>query len=236
MISQKYVYPRLCHLSTLKRLCASLISLFSDPNAAPLQTKARQALLKYRALLTYADISHSALSATLPDIDVRPSRLGALRTVIRETAYTVLHPRFLLFLPMLPLHAPAYLTGFLSDKLLSTDGEEETRAQFKAVFGGLAATAVYAGLTRAIVKALVAGSLGPLSRRRLPRLLTPVLRLAWQAGWWFFDAAGGPRLGKAKAAAGVFGVFYLTSFFVSRWHNYWVGCECAVLVFSRLGN
>ena len=201
----------------------SLISLFSDTNAAPSQGKARQALLKYRALLTYANVSHSSLNAILPEINSRPRPARALWLVLRETALTFLHPRFALFLPVLLLHIPAYVAGLLADRLLSTPGEDETRAQFKAVFGGLVATATYAALARAIVHGLVTNSAGPLGwlSGKVPRLLAPVFGLVWKAGRWFFTENEG-HLGKAKSVAGVFGVFYLTSFFLSRWHSYWV--------------
>ncbi|TBU45439.1 acyltransferase [Dichomitus squalens] len=202
----------------------NLIDQFSDPHAASSSVKAKQALLRYHSLLYHSNVSHDALNALLPDINTRPGRLHALAIVLRQLLVSVLHPPFALSLPVLVLHIPAYATGLLAGRILGKADEEETKAQFKAVFGGLAAAGAYAAVTRAIAHGLVADSVGPLARfgDKVPRILVPALRSLWTAGRWFFTGEEGLS-GKAKAALGVFGIFYVTSFALSRWHNYWVG-------------
>ncbi|EIW55730.1 glycerol-3-phosphate-1-acyltransferase [Trametes versicolor FP-101664 SS1] len=201
----------------------NLISLFTDPNAAPSVTKAKQSLLKYHSLLSYSNISHSSLWGIILDPSVHPTRAGALGIFARQVLTTVLHPRFILFLPTFVLHAPAYATGLLADRLFRTRDWEETRAQFKAIFGGVAASAAYAGVTAFIVRRLVEGSPGVLGCVKAPRFTLPAFRALWTVGRWFFAGDIGILSGKARAALGVFGVFYATSFLLSRWHNYWVG-------------
>ncbi|KAI0717400.1 acyltransferase [Cerioporus squamosus] len=204
----------------------NLIHQFTDPNAAPSGEKARQSLLKYYSLLYYSNISHVALNAILPtpsssSAATHPTRLRALSIVVRQLLLTVLHPRFILFFPTLVMHVPAYVAGSLAGRLLGKPAEEETYAQFKAVFGGLAATAVYAAVTRAIIRGLV----------KAPEYTIPALRGLWAAGRWLFD--GDNELsGKARAAVGAFGIFYATSYVLSHWHNYWVGSNYAQ--FKRL--
>ncbi|KAH9849378.1 glycerol-3-phosphate-1-acyltransferase [Lenzites betulinus] len=200
----------------------NLISLFTDPQAAPSVTKARQSLLKYHSLLNYSGISHASLWGILPDPAVRPSRIHALGIFARHALTTVLHPRFALFLPALVLHVPAYACGLLADRLFSNRDWEETRAQFKAIFGGIAASVAYAGVTTAIVRQLVHDTPGILGKVKTPSFATPALKALWVAGRWFFVGGNGLS-GRARAAAGVFGIFYATSFVISRWHNYWVG-------------
>lgn len=152
---------------------------------------------------------------------------------IRQLFTTVLHPRFVLFLPTFILHLPGYATALLAHRLLAKTDEEETHAQFKAVFGGLGATAVYVGVTRLVVRRLVANTPGVLANLKAPAFLVPAASSVWAAGRWLF-AGGSDLSGRARAALGVFGIFYATSFILSHWHNYWVACEssralCAVM-------
>ncbi|KAI0674283.1 glycerol-3-phosphate-1-acyltransferase [Trametes maxima] len=200
----------------------NLVSLFSDPHAAPSASKARQALLRYHSLLYYADISHGALWGILPDPSTRPSRSHAIGIFIRQLLIAVLHPRFVFFLSTLPAHIPAYATGLLADRILGNPEEEETHAQFKAIAGGVAASAAYAGVTALIVRKLVGGSAGMVVGGKTPAFILPALKSLCAAGRWLFNGDSGLS-GRARAAVGVFGIFYATSFLVSRWHNYWVG-------------
>ncbi|KAI0646294.1 glycerol-3-phosphate-1-acyltransferase [Trametes meyenii] len=200
----------------------NLVSLFSDPHAAPSAPKARQALLRYHSLLYYANISHGALWGILPDPSISPSRSHALSIFIRQLLVTALHPRFLLYLPTLLLHIPAYATGLLTDCVLGNPEEEETHAQFKAIAGGVAASAAYAGVTALIVRKLTGGSPGIVSSWKAPALVLPVLKSLYTAAKWFFRGDSG-LLGKTRTAVGVFGIFYATSFLISHWHNHWVG-------------
>ncbi|KAI0635152.1 glycerol-3-phosphate-1-acyltransferase [Trametes polyzona] len=203
----------------------NLISLFTDPHAAPSITKARQALLKYHSLLHHANLSHASLWGILPDPATRPTRTHALGIFARQLLTSVLHPRFALFLPTLVLHAPAYATGLLADRLFSHPHWEETRAQFKAIFGGVAAAAAYAGVTGLIVRRLIGGApiLAVGGAGKVPHWALPVVKGLCAAGKWFFLGDNATLGGKARTALGVFGVFYATSFVLSRWHNYWVG-------------
>ena len=164
------------------------------------------------------------MNALLPDIKTRLSLARALAIVLRQLFVAVLHPRFVLFLPTFVLHVPAYAIGLLGGHLLGKVEEAETWAQFKAVFGGLAAASTYAAVTRAIVGGLVADSVGPLARYRrwVPRFVIPAVRSLRTAGRWFFTGNEGLE-GTTKAAIGVLSVFYVTSFVLSRWHDCWVG-------------
>ncbi|KAI9063659.1 glycerol-3-phosphate-1-acyltransferase [Trametes sanguinea] len=199
----------------------NLISLFADPHAAPSIEKARHSLLKYHSLLSYANISHSSLWGILPDHSVRPSRSRAMGIFVRQLLTMALHPRFVLFLPTFILHLPGYATALLARRLLTKEGEEEAHAQFKAVFGGLGVTAVYVGVTRLIVRRLVANTPGVLADLKVPAFLVPTASSLWAAGRWFF-AGDSDLSGKARAALGVFSIFYATSCVLSHWHNYWV--------------
>ncbi|KAI0746755.1 glycerol-3-phosphate-1-acyltransferase [Daedaleopsis nitida] len=203
----------------------NLVDLFADPKAAASCAKARHSLLRYHCLLNYTNISHSSLNAIYPAppslAAPYPSGLRALSIVLRQLLISVLHPRFALFLPTLVLHVPAYVTGLLADRLLGNPEEEETHAQFKAVLGGLAASAAYAAVTRAIVRGILKGSINVF---RIADVKVPEILL--NARWLFAGGThGGGVAGKARAALGVFGIFYATSFVFSRWHNYWVGAN-----------
>ncbi|CDO70086.1 hypothetical protein BN946_scf184806.g13 [Trametes cinnabarina] len=199
----------------------NLISLFTDPHAASSVEKAKHSLLKYHSLLFYAGISHGALCRILHDHSLRPNRTRAVGVFVRQVLTTVLHPRFTLFLPTFLVHIPQYAASALAHRLLARADEEEAHAQFKAVFGGLGATAAYAGITRFIVRRLIGNAPGVLASLKVPAFLVPAASSVWAAGRWFF--AGGPNLsGRARAALGVFGVFYATSFVLSHWHDYWV--------------
>ncbi|KAI0826632.1 glycerol-3-phosphate-1-acyltransferase [Trametes gibbosa] len=200
----------------------NLVSLFADPNAAPSVTKAKQSLLRYHSLLNYSNISHASLWGILPDPATRPSRSRAFGIFARQALITVLHPRFALFLPTLVLHTPAYACGLLADRLFSNRDWEETRAQFKAIFGGVVASAAYGGVTAITIRQLIRGTPGVLTKVKIPSFMTPVLKALWTTGRWFFLGENSLS-GKARAAVGVLGIFYATSFVLSRWHNYWVG-------------
>ena len=58
----------------------------------------------------------------------------------------------------------------------------------------------------------------------MPDFLVPALKALWAGGRWLFTGDSSLS-GKARAALGVFGVLYATSFVLSHWHNYWVGCK-----------
>ncbi|KAG0702658.1 acyltransferase [Suillus ampliporus] len=123
----------------------------------------RQAILnRYLALLHFTGTSHSALEDLYPfvehdkDFPMRPflwpSRSRAGATFLLQLCITMFHPRALLFLPVFLVHVPGYITGWFAARMLTVPNEEETKAQFKAIFGGLGFAVSYGLLTRACVK------------------------------------------------------------------------------------
>ncbi|KAJ3531626.1 hypothetical protein NM688_g7547 [Phlebia brevispora] len=122
-------------------------------SAANMQQSARDTLIKYYALLQRTGITHDTLTSVLPSqpsnaVDPIPTRLTTFCLFLRHLLSTVLHPSSILFIPSLVLHIPAYVAAGLGGHFLATPDEEETKAQFKAVCGGVVygATAAVAGL------------------------------------------------------------------------------------------
>lgn len=96
----------------------------------------KQALAKYFALAHYTSITNAHLEFLVPNPHTLPSRLFFFRfafTLLR----TVLNPSFLLFIPPFIAHIPGYLFSGLGSKYLAPPGEEESKAQFKVILGGL---------------------------------------------------------------------------------------------------
>ncbi|KAF9223122.1 hypothetical protein BS17DRAFT_802635 [Gyrodon lividus] len=139
----------------------TFVKLFAD-NEELHTTKA--SLVKYLGLLHYTGISHAALSYLHPfhgtilfssATTVIPTVSHASFTVLSQLCQTLLHPRAIAFLPILIIHIPAYITGWLAARLLTVSNEEETKAQFKAIFGGFGLCLSYAATVRTVVRALV---------------------------------------------------------------------------------
>lgn len=55
---------------------------------------------------------------------------------------------------MFILHLPAYITGWLAARVLTKPKEEETKAQFKAIFGGLGMGLSYTIVIRTVLKVM----------------------------------------------------------------------------------
>ncbi|PCH38936.1 acyltransferase [Wolfiporia cocos MD-104 SS10] len=138
-----------------------LIDMFTNSSDIPSQRSAKRALLKYYSLLYYTSISHPSLTAILPDpLNFEPPTIGqAVMSVVRQIAITLLHPRFLVFFPPFVLHVPAYILAASANRFLATAHEEETHAQFKAIFGGIGAGTMYALAGRAIARFLLSSKI-----------------------------------------------------------------------------
>ncbi|KAF8154540.1 hypothetical protein B0H34DRAFT_660490 [Crassisporium funariophilum] len=117
------------------------------------------ALTQYHALLQHTNTKHSILTSLVPLSPPTPLALvptpRVTPTLPSLTLPLLLHlPRTLLTVtlstPPLIMHIPAYLTGSLAARLLATPGEEEGRAQFKAVGGGVGLAGAVGGLQRVI--------------------------------------------------------------------------------------
>ncbi|KZT70639.1 hypothetical protein DAEQUDRAFT_179796 [Daedalea quercina L-15889] len=203
----------------------ALVDLFSMPNPPASLPRARKSLLTYHSLLHYSNISHAHLTALLPNLRQAslPRRRTAVSLVFRQLLLTVLHPRFLLFLPPLLLHIPAYALAAAAKRGLASQREEETHAQYKAIFGMLGAGAVYG-----ILGSLLARVVG-----RLPILATlskavarsdgglqVALKLVEHAGVWLAKNGGGLR-----DCVVLIGSVYMTAKVLSRWHNILVGAN-----------
>ncbi|KAG1726619.1 uncharacterized protein EDB91DRAFT_57778 [Suillus paluster] len=126
----------------------------------------RKAVLnRYLALLHFTDTSHSTLEDLYPSVKhdedfpmqplLWPSRIRAGATLLSQLCIIMFHPRALLFFPVFLVHVPGYITGWLAARMLTIPNEEETKAQFKAIFGGLGFALSYGLLTRACVKLAV---------------------------------------------------------------------------------
>ncbi|KAJ6619729.1 hypothetical protein B0H10DRAFT_1143530 [Mycena sp. CBHHK59/15] len=116
----------------------TLVQLLSPPPSSDdvEVVKLKRALTKYFSLLHYTNISNAHLAFLLPDTNTLPTRLFFLRFTL-AVLRTGLNPSFLLFLPSLIAHIPAYLFAGLASRYLAPPGEEESQAQFKAILGGI---------------------------------------------------------------------------------------------------
>ncbi|KAF7312287.1 Glycoside hydrolase family 5 protein [Mycena indigotica] len=123
----------------------TLVKLFSSPDDGDSELCAvKRSLTKYFSLLHYTNITHGQLASLAPNTFARPGRWFVLRfcsTFLR----TILNPSFILFIPPLIAHTPAYLLANLTS-YLAPPGEEESRSQFKVFLGGFG-TGLGAGLS-----------------------------------------------------------------------------------------
>lgn len=205
---------------------ASLIDLFSAPDAPLSRSRARSALLTYYSLLHYSNISHAHLTALLrtPRQPYPPSRAHAVSLVLRQLLAMMLHPRFIAFLPPCLVHIPTYALAGLAKRALASPREEETHAQYKAIFGMVGAGATY-------------GALGALLARTMDHLpilekirkatadsdgsLKVVLEIVGRLGSWIALNGGVWRDGVVLV-----GCIYVTAKVLSKWHNALVGGKC----------
>jgi glycerol-3-phosphate O-acyltransferase/dihydroxyacetone phosphate acyltransferase len=138
----------LFHIISLR----SLISLFSPTVStidSELYKRTVTLLLAYSGLLHYTNLHHESLSAVIPR-----SRAHALGTFFSHLFRTILHPQFILFLPALVVHIPAYVSANLAARFLATPELPETIALSKVIGGGLAIGVGYACAIAALVRTL----------------------------------------------------------------------------------
>ncbi|PSR71480.1 hypothetical protein PHLCEN_2v12645 [Hermanssonia centrifuga] len=140
-----------------------------------------------------------------------PTLPQALTVFSRELFTTLFHPRFLFFLPCLPLHIPVYITGSLSERLLGIPGEEESKAQRKAVCSGL---------VFGIISSFCGAKLVKISMDQPAWLLSYIRK----AGLGFLTIREGvePIRGARKVLSLAF-MMYLTTRVLFRWHNALIG-------------
>ncbi|KAH7890473.1 hypothetical protein F5I97DRAFT_34720 [Phlebopus sp. FC_14] len=74
--------------------------------------------------------------------------------MLSQLCKTFLHPRAIAFLPVFVVHIPAYVTGWLASRYLTVPEEEESKAQFKAIFGGLGLCCTHSAIIVAVLNAL----------------------------------------------------------------------------------
>lgn len=227
-VSQKFV-RFLASLLQVAKLCTllRLVDIFSQPNPSHPESllHLRKSLIRYFALLYYCKMTHSSLASTYPPDQKAPTTPKALFVALTQLTASILHPRFIFFLPPLLAHIPAYLTGSLASRFLATRGEEEGQAQFKAIFGGLGLGLGYSSVAYGFIKALVNLGNGSSTRSLLSRFaessqgrfnrLFPVLI---RLGSLLRGNAG-----NLKQLLGIVTVSYGTAWALFRWHNLLVG-------------
>jgi len=132
----------------------SFVEIFSDQGQEIRSVK--RSLVKYLGLLHYTGIPHAAIDYLypLPASTTIPTVSTAALTVLCQLCETFLHPKAIAFLPMFILHLPAYITGWLAARVLTKPKEEETKAQFKAIFGGLGMGLSYTIVIRTVLKVM----------------------------------------------------------------------------------
>jgi glycerol-3-phosphate O-acyltransferase/dihydroxyacetone phosphate acyltransferase len=146
-------------------------------------------LLAYSGLLHYAHLHHASLSAVVPRSPMR-----ALGTFLSHLVRTILHPQFILFLPALVVHTPAYIFANLAARFLATPALPETVALSKVVGGGLGVGVGYAGATAALVRAF------PVNR---------YIDSAWAQGSW----------GRVRSSFGTAVLVYVVCKVLAIWHR-----------------
>ncbi|CCL99506.1 uncharacterized protein FIBRA_01524 [Fibroporia radiculosa] len=202
-----------------------LVDAFSGHSSPQALVDTKRALLTYYSFLHYAAISHDSLSASLPTLyhNEIPSRVQATANVARQLSIAVFHPRLLIFLPALVLHLPAYLLGNLGKRLLANRHEEETHAQYKAIFGGLGAGVMYALVGGKVAQTLASPTL--LDRLKQAAfggrgLEAAVMDLLHRGASWL---SGKGPLNRVAYGAFLLVVVYGTACFLAKWHNTMVG-------------
>lgn len=173
----------------------SLVDIFTTSPSSPASLHAaKTALTTYYSLLHYTGISHSSLTSLLP-INPCPPLVRLLRTALHIPPAFL---SFVLFLPPMLLHVPAYILGKLAAKLLVDEGEVEGEAQFKAILGG-----VGLGVGLGAVLGVLRNYVG----------LEPVWKFVAQ------KSAKEGLLGNLKRIMTTLVVAYSSIHLLTRWHN-----------------
>ncbi|KAI0794988.1 hypothetical protein C8Q75DRAFT_803827 [Abortiporus biennis] len=181
----------------------SFIDMLSRPDIvdSPILPTAKASLLKYHSLLHYTGVSHSYLIHLYPYTSKTqpiPTIGSASSVFIRQLALTLLHPRFIFFLPPFLVAIPGYISGYIARRILGSRNEQETLAQFKGVFGGIAF-----GLTSWCAGKGLVNLLKTSSRRGLQKA----------AHLLFGDGVG------IRNAIGVLVMMYGTTWMFFAWHK-----------------
>jgi hypothetical protein len=153
-----YDYQRVGHYASFGDIpfhssLRSLISLFSPTISTTIDSELHKrtvsSLLAYSGLLHYTNLHHESLSSVIPR-----SRVHAVGALFSHLFRTILHPQFILFLPALVVHIPAYIFANLAARFLATPELPETVALSKVVGGGLGTGVGYACATATLVRIL----------------------------------------------------------------------------------
>lgn len=120
------------------------MDVFASSAHASTLADVKMSLNKYHALLHYSQLTHTSLAA-LP-LSPSPTPTSLLPSLLKSLL--LLSLRVTLSLPLLLAHAPGYLFGSLAARLAGD--EEEARAQYKVIFGGLG-VALGVGLEAALL-------------------------------------------------------------------------------------
>lgn len=256
----------------------SLICLLSSTSIDPISLEElKRALVAYFALLCYTGTSHVSLQYLLPlssgsnvHASTTTTRIATARLIL--PFLRLLHPRTLLFLPPMLVFLPGHALGSLAGRYLAVApaapstpaelaemkkrkervemaDEEESKAQYKAVIGGVGVSfGCY------LAGRLVLGSLVRLGlRSRAPAfgsafssaLLTSLGLGGWESSRWvqgissaldgtaewahiigaFLGASEGGARSSMMRGLGKLGVIYATGWVVVKWHNLLIGCK-----------
>lgn len=96
--------------------------------------------MRYHALLYYTGIDHAILEEVLP---LSPTSANLTYPLLRDTfaklavGFPVASVQLFAFLPALLFHMPGYILGQFAVRMLSEPGEAETKAEYRAVGGGV---------------------------------------------------------------------------------------------------
>ncbi|KAG2030212.1 hypothetical protein BDR03DRAFT_878894 [Suillus americanus] len=231
---------------TLRAACAARMVFWKNEDRIPLdrfadisqkfvdallprsdEMEKRKAILnRYLALLHFTGTSHSALEVLYPFVDhnenfpmralLWPSRICTSVTLLFQLCTTMFHPHALLFFPVFVVHVPGYITGWFAARMLTIPNEEETKAQFKAIFGGLGFALSYGLLTRACVKLAVKFTdpvLSPIRKGGVALFINKILRVSALC-----DCIAG-RQGLLNRALGTLAMAVGMSWSLWKWHN-----------------
>jgi len=121
--------------------------LFSRTIDSELHNRTISSLLAYSGLLHYTNLHHESISPV-----ICRSRKHAIGILFSHLFKTVLHPQFILFLPALVVHIPAYISANLAAHFLATPELPETIALSKVVGGGLGIGVGYACAAAVLIR------------------------------------------------------------------------------------
>jgi glycerol-3-phosphate O-acyltransferase/dihydroxyacetone phosphate acyltransferase len=214
---------------------SSFVEVLTGDNEELYTVKA--SLVKYLGLLHYSGVSLAALSYLYPfpgkiisSSAGSPTVAHASFTVLSQLCQTLLHPRAIAFLPAFITHIPAYATGWLAARLLTVPNEEETKAQFKAIFGGFGMCLSYSVVVRMVARALV--QLGGEDRLAWGNVsFAPYMMQPLEALGRCLSGKEATILGFVKSWIGTIALTLGTTRLLWKWHNALVAGE---YLFDRL--